>query len=100
MAREKRVPDRRPINTLFFPYCPCGCWRYASALAKNDPFALGKSDPHQEHDLPAGKEAASTSELLRFPVTRSFFPNQFVFPVPRGPLAPFASRANGFFRAA
>jgi hypothetical protein len=47
----------------------------SSALGKNDPFALGKSDPHQEHDLPAGKETARASSF----VTHSFFPNQFVF---------------------
>ncbi len=27
-----------------------------SALGKNRPFALTKSDPHEEHDLPVGKK--------------------------------------------
>jgi hypothetical protein len=31
----------------------------ASALAKNDPFLLVKSDPHLEHDLPQGKAGLS-----------------------------------------
>jgi hypothetical protein len=32
--------------------------RRPSALGKNDPFVLTKSDPHQEHDLPVGKEGS------------------------------------------
>ena len=64
-----------------------------SALAKNDPFALGKSDPHEEHDLPTGKERASPQGHA------SFSRNPFILPepvcLPGGPkrlLAPFASR--------
>jgi hypothetical protein len=39
----KREPSREPRSV-------------ASALGKNDPFALTKSDPLEEHDLPRGKK--------------------------------------------
>jgi hypothetical protein len=35
-----------------------GTHKHASALGKNDPFMLTKSDPHQKHDLPVGKEGS------------------------------------------
>jgi len=56
-----------------------------TALAKNGPFALGKSDPREEHDLSQGKKKASAGEMLLFLVARSFFPNQFVFPSAQRP---------------
>ena len=45
----------------------------ASALGKSDPFALTKSDPHQEHDLPVGKEKSDIihAEGVRFAFTSS-----------------------------
>jgi hypothetical protein len=44
-----------------------------SALGKNRPFALTKSDPHEEHDLPVGKEKSDIihAEGVRFAVASS-----------------------------
>ena len=55
------------------------CWRSEFQERRNQS-CQGRSDPHEDHDLPAGKEEASPPAVFLFLVTRSFFPNQFVFP--------------------
>ncbi len=48
-----------------------GVARGTSALGKSRPFALTRSDPHEEHDLPGGKKRASDiihAEGVRFAV--------------------------------
>ena len=70
-----------------------------TALAKNGPLALGKSDPREEHDLSQGKKKASAGEMLLFLVARSFSPNQFVFPSAQRPTGASCLALNGSFRA-